>query len=121
MDVEKSEDYLGRCLSNKTNAAHCGLGWKFKSFFSSTLAAVKTIGTGGLEAAVAPNLSKFSHGGGLDLVGFGFIFFGLFFASSRRPPPIGLFNNVPRADSALNSHLMMVSLTGRKIIRILSA
>ena len=64
---------------------------------------------GEVMIGTAPNLAKFSTGGGLDRVGFGFIFDLL--GSSRRPPPIGLFSKVPRADSALNSHLTIVSLT----------
>lgn len=62
----------------------------------------------------APILVKVSTGGGLDRVGFGFIFDDLLGSSSwRRPPPMGLFSKVPNADSALNSHLIIVSLTAK--------
>ena len=62
----------------------------------------------GTGAAAMLILVRFSTGGGLDRVGLGFIL-GLR-GSSRRPPPIGLLRRVPSADSALNSHLTMVSL-----------
>ena len=71
---------------------------------------------GEVMIGTAPNFAKFSTGGGLDRVGFGFIFDRL--GSSRRPPPIGLFSKVPRADSALNSHLTIVSLTEIRKCRI---
>ena len=60
--------------------------------------------------AEAPMFSKLSSGGGLDFVGLGRTLFGLF-GPSLRPPPMGLFKMVPKADSLSNSHLMMVSLT----------
>jgi hypothetical protein len=81
---------------------------------SSIFDEVKTMGTGGLEAAVAPNLSRFSLGGGLDLVDLGFIFDDFFTVFSLLPPLIGLFNKVFKADSVLNSHFMMVSLTKKR-------
>ena len=67
----------------------------------------------GMDVPAPPMLVKVSTGGGLDRVGFGFIFDDLLGSSWRRPPPIGLFSKVPNADSALNSHLIIVSLTGK--------
>ena len=61
-----------------------------------------------------PNLSRFSLGGGLDLVDLGFIFDDFFTVFSLLPPLIGLFNKVFKADSVLNSHFMMVSLTKKR-------
>ena len=63
--------------------------------------------------AEAPMFSKLSSGGGLDFVGLGRTLFGLF-GPSLRPPPMGLFKMVPKADSLSNSHLMIVSLTERE-------
>ena len=67
----------------------------------------------GMDVPAPPMLVKVSTGGGLDRVGFGFIFDDLLGSSWRRPPPIGLFSKVPNADSALNSHLIIVSLTAK--------
>ena len=68
------------------------------------------IGTGEtLTGALVGKLARFSLGGGLERVGLGFIL--VLLDSWWRPPPIGLFRRVPRADSALNSHLIMVSFT----------
>lgn len=48
-----------------------------------------------------------SVGGGLDFVGFGLF---LSFLAAP-PPPNGLLSSVPSANSALKSHLIIVSLT----------
>lgn len=85
----------------------------------------RTMATGGLDTtgAVAPNFSKFSPpGGGLDLVGLGFIFdleeVSFFLCPPEPPPPTGLFKSVCTAASASNSHLIIVSLTAIKTMKI---
>ena len=72
----------------------------------------------GFLTAEAPIFSKLSSGGGLDLVGLGRTLFGLF-GPSLRPPPMGLFKMVPKADSLSNSHLMIVSFTENEKIYII--